>query len=114
MIELTETQQEQLSSSDTVVFDPRTQAEYVLVRRDAYERLRALLSEDDVLHGPLKWWTGSWPNTTPMIRPWRAISPSIERWRNDSTRRSPNSLSLAVAEASIRYAGPDSRIAGVQ
>lgn len=49
MIELTEAQQEQLSSSDTVVFDPKTREEYVLVRRDAYDRMRALVEDDTVL-----------------------------------------------------------------
>lgn len=49
MIELTEEQQEKLSHSDTVVFDPKTQQEYVLVRKAAYDRIRAMVDDDSVL-----------------------------------------------------------------
>lgn len=47
MIELTE-QQWQGLSDDAVVVDPRTQEEYVFVRRGVYDRLRALVKDDTV------------------------------------------------------------------
>ena len=49
MIELTEQQRQELSSSEPVVVDPETREEYVLVRRAAYERLRALAEDGTVL-----------------------------------------------------------------
>lgn len=49
MIELTEQQRQELSTSEPVVIDPQTREEYVLVRRAAYERLRALVEDDTVL-----------------------------------------------------------------
>lgn len=49
MIELTEEQRQGLSNSDTVVFDPKTREEYVLVRRATYDRLRALVEDDTVV-----------------------------------------------------------------
>ena len=47
MIELTEDQRHELSSSEPVVFDPHTRETYVLVRRESYERFKALLALDD-------------------------------------------------------------------
>ena len=47
MIELTEQQREQLSDPEPIAIDPQTRATYVLVRREVYERLKALLSLDD-------------------------------------------------------------------
>ena len=47
MIELTEQQRQELSKPDPVVIDPQTRTEYVLVQRDAYERIKALLALDD-------------------------------------------------------------------
>jgi hypothetical protein len=49
MIELTEQQRQELSTSEPVVIDPETREEYVLVRRAAYERLRALLEDGTFL-----------------------------------------------------------------
>ena len=47
MIELTEQQRQELSAPEPLVLDPQTQETYVLVRRDTYERLKALLALDD-------------------------------------------------------------------
>ena len=47
MIELTEVQRKELNASEPVAIDPQTHQTYVLVRREAYERLKALLSMDD-------------------------------------------------------------------
>ena len=48
MIELTKQQWQELTAREPVVIDPQTRAEYVLVRRDIYERLRDLLAADTV------------------------------------------------------------------
>ena len=48
MLELTE-QQWQEATSEPVVIDPKTQVEYILVRRGAYDRLRALVGDDTVV-----------------------------------------------------------------
>jgi hypothetical protein len=56
MIELTQPQHEALSSSTgpVAVIDRATSTEYVLLRKDVYERLRGLLDEDDArLMAPL-------------------------------------------------------------
>lgn len=47
MIELTEQQRQELSAPEPTAIDPRTRETYVLVRRDAYERFKALLALDD-------------------------------------------------------------------
>jgi hypothetical protein len=47
VIELTEQQRQELSAPEAVAVDPQTGETYVLVRRDAYERLKALLALDD-------------------------------------------------------------------
>jgi hypothetical protein len=47
MIELTEVQRKELNSPEPIAVDPLTQQTYVLVRRETYERLKALLSMDD-------------------------------------------------------------------
>jgi hypothetical protein len=47
MIELTEQQREELKNPEPTAIDPRTRETYVLVRREAYERLKALLALDD-------------------------------------------------------------------
>jgi hypothetical protein len=49
MIELTEQQRHELSTTGPVVIDPQTREEYVLVRRAAYDRLRALAEDGTVL-----------------------------------------------------------------
>jgi hypothetical protein len=49
MIELTEQQRQELSTSGAVVIDSETREEYVLMRRAAYERLRALVEGGTVL-----------------------------------------------------------------
>jgi hypothetical protein len=43
MIELTEEQQCELSRPEPVVIDPQSKEEYILVRRELYERIRNLL-----------------------------------------------------------------------
>jgi len=47
MIELTEQQLQELRVPEPVAIDPETREVYVLVRREAYERLKALLALDD-------------------------------------------------------------------
>ncbi len=47
MIELTEQQRQELTAPEPVALDPQTGETYVLVRREAYERLKALLALDD-------------------------------------------------------------------
>lgn len=47
MIELTEQQRQELSAPEPVAIDPQTRETYVLVRREAYERLKSLLALDD-------------------------------------------------------------------
>jgi hypothetical protein len=47
MIELTDDQARELAQPEPMAVDPRTQQAYVLVRREAYERLKALLALDD-------------------------------------------------------------------
>ena len=47
MIELTEEQRQELSVPEPVAIDPRTRETYILVRRENYERLKALLTLDD-------------------------------------------------------------------
>jgi hypothetical protein len=46
MIELTETQRQELSQPEPVAIDPQTGQKYVLVREDLYQRLRPLIPED--------------------------------------------------------------------
>lgn len=47
MIELTEEQQHALRSEDTpTVVDPATNAAYVLVRKDVFDRIKRLLYDD--------------------------------------------------------------------
>jgi len=47
MIRLTEEQRQQLNVPEPLAVDPQTQQTYVLVRREAYDRLKALLSMGD-------------------------------------------------------------------
>jgi PHD/YefM family antitoxin component YafN of YafNO toxin-antitoxin module len=47
MIELTEQQRRELSKPEPVAIDPQTQETYVLVRREAYERMKTMLALDD-------------------------------------------------------------------
>jgi hypothetical protein len=47
MIELTEQQRQDLSVPEPVAIDPLTRQTYVLVRREVYDRLKALLALDD-------------------------------------------------------------------
>jgi hypothetical protein len=47
MIELTEEQRQELSGPEPVAIDPLTKETYVLLRREAYERLKSLLSLDE-------------------------------------------------------------------
>lgn len=49
MIELSEQQRQELHGNEPVAVDPTTRQEYVLVRRELYERLRSLLDDDTVL-----------------------------------------------------------------
>jgi hypothetical protein len=48
MIELTPEQRQELSGPEPVAIDPQTRQEYVLVRREIYQRLLGLLEDDDV------------------------------------------------------------------
>lgn len=47
MIELTEDQWQELKGPETVAVDPRTNEQYILVRRELYERMRGILDDDD-------------------------------------------------------------------
>lgn len=47
MIELTEEQRRELQLPEPAAIDPRTKETYVLVRKVVYDRLKALLDEDD-------------------------------------------------------------------
>ncbi len=47
MIELTEQQRHELRDPEPIAIDPVTQATYVLVRREIYERFKVLLAIDD-------------------------------------------------------------------
>jgi hypothetical protein len=47
MIELTEQQRQELSTPEPIAIDPQTGESYVLVRRETYERLKALLARED-------------------------------------------------------------------
>lgn len=47
MIELTEQQRHALQDPEPLAIDPQTKQTYVLVRKEAYERLKALLARDD-------------------------------------------------------------------
>jgi hypothetical protein len=47
VIELTEQQRQELSSPEPVAIDPETGQAYVLVRKETYDRLKALLALDD-------------------------------------------------------------------
>ncbi|MFN4258474.1 MAG: hypothetical protein ACK4RK_04200 [Gemmataceae bacterium] len=49
MIELTEQQRDELNQPEPTAIDPRTREEYVLVRKAAYQRLKALLENDTIL-----------------------------------------------------------------
>lgn len=47
MIELTEAQRQAIAGEENpLVIDPQTQAAYVLIRQEVFERLRGLLSEE--------------------------------------------------------------------
>ncbi len=47
MIELTDHQRQELTVPEPVAVDPQTRQTYVLVRKEAYERMKALLAMDD-------------------------------------------------------------------
>lgn len=47
MIELTEEQRQQLHEPELIAIDPKTKESYVLVRKAAYDRMKALLAMDD-------------------------------------------------------------------
>ncbi len=46
MIELTEQQRRELPGPEPVAIDPQTHEQYVLVRKDVYERMKELLYDD--------------------------------------------------------------------
>jgi PHD/YefM family antitoxin component YafN of YafNO toxin-antitoxin module len=47
MIELNEQQRQELAEPEPVAIDPQTRETYVLVRKEAYERMKSLLALDD-------------------------------------------------------------------
>ena len=47
MFELTEEQRAELASPEPVAVNPHTMQEYVLVRKDIFQRFRALLNVDE-------------------------------------------------------------------
>ncbi|HYT90175.1 MAG TPA: hypothetical protein VEL76_15815 [Gemmataceae bacterium] len=46
MIELTKEQRQELNRPEPMALDPETKEEYVLVRKEVYARLRAVLEDD--------------------------------------------------------------------
>ena len=46
MIELTKEQRQELSGAEPVAIDPSTKETYVLVRKNVYDRIKALLYDD--------------------------------------------------------------------
>jgi len=52
MIELTEEQRREISGPEPLAIDPETRQAYVLVRKEVYDRLKALLALDD--YDPMK------------------------------------------------------------
>jgi hypothetical protein len=53
MIKLTEMQQQELRGPAPLVIAPRTSEEYVLVRKNVYEKLKGLLEDDSRLMYPM-------------------------------------------------------------
>ena len=53
MIELTEEQRQGLAAAEPVVVDPQTHEEYVLVRKNVYQKLKGLLDDDARLMYPM-------------------------------------------------------------
>lgn len=47
MIELTEEQRRELSGPEPLAIDSETRLAYVLIRKEAYDRLKAVLAVDD-------------------------------------------------------------------
>ena len=47
MIELNEKQRLELNESEPSALDPRTRQVYILVRKEAFERIKSLLTMDD-------------------------------------------------------------------
>jgi hypothetical protein len=47
MIEITELQRQELGAGEPVAIDPLTRETYILVRREAYDRIKNLLALDD-------------------------------------------------------------------
>ncbi len=47
MIELTEQQRRELNVPEPVAIDPQTRQTYVLVKREAYDKIKTLLAVDD-------------------------------------------------------------------
>ncbi len=50
MTELTDQQRQELKSPDPTMIDPQTGEQYVLIRKEVYERFRALFREDEGLN----------------------------------------------------------------
>ena len=53
MIELTEEQRLELSEPEPTAVDPQTHEEYVLIRKELYEKIKGLIDEDARLMYPL-------------------------------------------------------------
>jgi hypothetical protein len=47
MIELTDDQRQELQQAEPTVIDPATNETYVLVRKETYDRMKALVAEDE-------------------------------------------------------------------
>jgi hypothetical protein len=54
MIQLTQEQRQELAKGDVEAIDPQTSETYVLVPRKVYDRIKALLVEDE------EWAQGGW------------------------------------------------------
>lgn len=47
MIELTDVPRQELAADEPIAVDPMTKTEYVLVRKEIYERLKGILDDED-------------------------------------------------------------------
>src|SRR5260370_11185555 len=80
MIELTDEQRQELSAPEPVAIDPRTRQTYVLVRRETYERLKALLALDDCTWLALgEAWVGREQGGEPLAK---RVADIVERGRH--------------------------------
>ena len=61
MIELTEEQRQELKQTEPIAIDPKTKETYILLRKEAYERLKELAYDDS-----------SWTDEERQLLAWEA------------------------------------------